>query len=127
MDHSMEHDAQSAQASPGGAPAHAATPDRDPVCGMTVKPDSPHRHTYQGREYLFCSAGCRTKFAADPERYLAAPGSEPHGDEGTFVPMTSLSRGAMLSAAPAHESGVQWTCPMHPEIVRDAPGSCPIC
>ena len=45
--------------------------DRDPVCGMTVKPDSPHVHAHEGFEYRFCSAGCKTKFAADPERYLA--------------------------------------------------------
>src|SRR2546429_230482 len=44
----------------------------DPVCGMAVDPHTtPHRHTYQGRPYYFCSAGCRTKFAADPARYLS--------------------------------------------------------
>jgi Cu+-exporting ATPase len=77
----------------------------DPVCGMTPKPDTPHRATHAGAEYLFCSAGCRTKFAADPGRYLA-PGLE----EPVVVP-----------------AGTQYTCPMHPEIIRDAPGSCPIC
>ena len=44
--------------------------DRDPVCGMVVKPHSPHMHVHDGVEYRFCSAGCKTKFAADPERYL---------------------------------------------------------
>ena len=44
----------------------------DPVCGMTVDPHkTPHRHTHQGRPYYFCSAGCRTKFAADPAKYLS--------------------------------------------------------
>jgi len=43
----------------------------DPVCGMTVDPHSAkHRHQHQGRTYYFCSAGCRTKFAADPAKYL---------------------------------------------------------
>ncbi|MGE0566101.1 MAG: YHS domain-containing protein, partial [Pseudolabrys sp.] len=43
----------------------------DPVCGMTVDPHATqHRHTHQGHPYYFCSAGCRTKFAADPEKYL---------------------------------------------------------
>jgi Cu+-exporting ATPase len=78
----------------------------DPVCGMTVKPDSPHQATHDGVDYRFCSAGCRTKFAADPAKHLAP-------------------------AAFQHEAGVpagtQFTCPMHPEIVRDAPGNCPIC
>src|SRR6267143_1252080 len=43
----------------------------DPVCGMTVDPHkTPHRHTHAGRTYSFCSACCRAKFAADPQRYL---------------------------------------------------------
>ena len=78
----------------------------DPVCGMTVKPDTPHRAEHAGKEYLFCSAGCRTKFLADPARYL-----EPKKTEDA------------VPAAP----GTKYTCPMHPEIVRDAPGTCPIC
>jgi Cu+-exporting ATPase len=77
----------------------------DPVCGMTVKDDSPHHAIHGGRDYRFCSAGCRTKFVADPARYLAP------------------KPGAVEQAPP----GAQYTCPMHPEIVRDAPGVCPIC
>ena len=43
----------------------------DPVCGMTVDPaKSPHRHDYRHATYRFCSAGCRSKFAADPQKYL---------------------------------------------------------
>ena len=37
---------------------------------MTVSPDSSHVHEHAGENYRFCSAGCKTKFAADPERYL---------------------------------------------------------
>ncbi len=94
--------------------AHGAVPDGsvpapstliDPVCGMTVKPDSPHRANHDGTEYRFCSAGCRTKFVADPAKYLAPAAAEP-----VSVP-----------------AGTQYTCPMHPEILRDAPGTCPIC
>jgi P-type Cu+ transporter len=77
----------------------------DPVCGMNVKPDSPHHAVHAGTEYGFCSAGCRTKFLADPDRYLKP--TDTHVEQ-----------------APA---GSQYTCPMHPQIVRDAPGSCPIC
>ncbi|HET9485647.1 MAG TPA: heavy metal translocating P-type ATPase, partial [Xanthomonadales bacterium] len=73
---------------------------------MTVAPDAPHHATHEGHDYRFCSAGCRTKFVADPLRYLAP--REP----------------ADAAAAPA---GTTYTCPMHPEIVRDAPGTCPIC
>ncbi|MEO5618252.1 MAG: HAD-IC family P-type ATPase, partial [Candidatus Eisenbacteria bacterium] len=90
---------------------------KDPVCGMTVRPDSPHAFTHGAKEYRFCSAGCRTKFAADPERYLALKWDAPQ----PAVPATTA---AALQPAPG---GTQYTCPMHPEIVRDGPGSCPIC
>jgi len=77
----------------------------DPVCGMTVDPSTtPHHAHYLGQGYFFCNAGCRIKFEAAPEKYLQAKASIP-------------------SAAP----GTKWTCPMHPEVVRDAPGACPIC
>ena len=77
----------------------------DPVCGMKVKADSPHRAVHAGADYRFCSAGCRTRFVADPGRFLTP--RDPHVEQ-----------------APA---GSQYTCPMHPQIVRDAPGNCPIC
>ena len=85
--------------------AHAAALT-DPVCGMTVKPDSPHQATHEGVDYRFCSAGCRTKFAADPAKYLAP---------------TAVHQQVSVPA------GTQFTCPMHPEILRDSPGTCPIC
>ena len=78
----------------------------DPVCGMTVDPaKSPHRFAHNGATFHFCSAGCRTKFAADPARYLdKQPRAEEPVPEGTI-----------------------FTCPMHPEIRQVGPGSCPIC
>ena len=90
----------------GPATAAPEVDDRttDPVCGMKVSPTTAHRETHGGHEYLFCSARCAEKFRADPERYLRP---EPAPD-----------------AAPP---GAIYTCPMHPEIVRDAPGTCPIC
>ncbi|HAO43959.1 MULTISPECIES: heavy metal translocating P-type ATPase [unclassified Afipia] len=80
----------------------------DPVCGMTVDPEtSKHRSDYRGVIYHFCSAGCRTKFAAAPEQYLEKANAEPqHAD----VP-----------------EGTVYTCPMHPQIRQIGPGSCPIC
>jgi Cu+-exporting ATPase len=72
---------------------------------MTVDPHTtPHRHSYRGQPYYFCSAGCRTKFTADPEKYL---GDKPRHDD---VPEGSI-----------------YTCPMHPEIRQVGPGTCPIC
>ncbi len=80
---------------------------RDPVCGMTVDPaTAQHRSEHVGHTYYFCGNRCRVRFEAEPERFLtrAAPNTSPtSGGEGL------------------------WTCPMHPQIVRSAPGSCPIC
>lgn len=98
---------------------------RDPVCGMDVGADTPHRHMHEGEEVLFCSAHCKTKFVAAPEKYLmpAASGSccSAHKHEG--------HDGHHHNTAPHTDApkGAKWTCPMHPEIVRDGPGSCPIC
>jgi len=89
--------------------AHGAGPGIghvDPVCGMTVKADSPHQATHAGHDYRFCSAGCRAKFVAEPAKYL---------------------KRQTPAAEPAATVGGQYTCPMHPEIIRDAPGHCPIC
>ena len=86
--------------------AHCAHDHRvtDPVCGMSVDPrTSPHHAQHQGQDYHFCSAGCRTRFVADPERYLTP-------QEPVEVP-----------------EGTIWTCPMHPEIRQDHAGACPIC
>ncbi len=81
---------------------------RDPVCGMSVDPRrSQHRAEHAGRTYHFCSASCRTKFLADPARYLTPEGAKP-------------------AAAQVPERTI-YTCPMHPEIRQIGPGSCPIC
>jgi P-type Cu+ transporter len=85
---------------------HAKPAARDPVCGMTVNPEtSKHRFEYRGETFHFCSAGCRTKFAADPEKYL-----DQNKQERAPVP-----------------EGTIYICPMHPEIRQAGPGSCPIC
>lgn len=77
----------------------------DPVCGMTVNPAvTPHHAQHHGADYYFCNAGCRAKFTAAPEKYIGSDAST-----------------AMVAP------DATWTCPMHPEIVRDAPGACPIC
>ena len=87
----------------------SAAPDavvvRDPVCGMTVDPDAGKpTHEHGGDVYHFCGGSCRDKFAAAPHDYLGEPAApEP-------MPV-----------------GTQYTCPMHPEIIRDAFGTCPLC
>ena len=99
-----------APAAPDGGHPHAATVPtaalKDPVCGMTVTPQSPHQLEHQGRAYYFCSAGCKTKFSADPAKYL----------EGASARVE----------APASPGSV-YTCPMHPEVRQDRPGDCPKC
>ncbi|WP_063685635.1 heavy metal translocating P-type ATPase [Bradyrhizobium stylosanthis] len=79
---------------------------KDPVCGMTVDPaTSKHRFEHHGETFHFCSAGCRTKFAADPAKYLAKE----------------------KAPEPEMPAGTIYTCPMHPEIRQVGPGTCPIC
>ncbi|CAI07328.1 heavy metal translocating P-type ATPase [Aromatoleum aromaticum] len=91
-------------------PEHAApspAPATDPVCGMIVKPDSPHVATHDGQTYRFCSAKCLDKFRAEPTRYLHPAPVE--AADATTPP------------------GTEYTCPMHPEIRQIGPGSCPKC
>ena len=85
----------------------SAAQARDPVCGMEVDPaTAKYSETHDGVRYFFCSAGCQTKFKADPGKYLKADAPAPK---------------------PAAQKGVIYTCPMHPEIRQEGPGSCPIC
>jgi Cu+-exporting ATPase len=78
---------------------------KDPVCGMNVdRASARHFHRHDGAKYYFCSQGCLTKFQAEPDTYL--------GDRPPPAPMPK---------------GTQYTCPMHPEVIRDRPGDCPIC
>ena len=79
---------------------------KDPVCGMTVDPATTAHHAeHDGHAYHFCGGGCRTKFLADPGRYLAP-------------------KPAAAAPVPA---GAIYTCPMHPQIRQVGPGACPIC
>ncbi len=99
----MDHDHQHGKSD---IPEGAETA-KDPVCGMTVAvgPDT-RQAAFEGKPFHFCSENCQTKFEGDPWFYASGRA------EGR------------KNAAPAN---VQYTCPMHPEIVRDAPGPCPIC
>ncbi len=124
---------------------------RDPVCGMLVnaaagKPTLEH----QGHLFHFCSAGCRDKFAKEPEKYVSATdpvcgmnvdrssarhflkheGSGYYFCSPTCEGKFKAEPAKYLSGKPAEQAmpkGTQYTCPMHPEIIRDKPGSCPKC
>lgn len=86
----------------------------DPVCGMSVTADSPHAAEHGGARYYFCSAGCRKKFLATPDRYLQQKRRSPDSHQSHVV-------------AGSDRSDAVYTCPMHPEIRQIGPGSCPIC
>ena len=86
----------------------------DPVCGMTVDPEHAAGSVeYQGKTYYFCSTHCVHKFRENPEAFLNGPAAQPIG----------ITRQAPAKPKPDQK----YTCPMHPEIIRDGPGSCPIC
>ena len=91
-----------------GALGDATATVIDPVCGMRVNPDNcRHRFEHGGQMFHFCSAGCRTRFSADPGAYRAQQRPE-------------------AAPAPAR-TGASYTCPMHPQVRQQGAGSCPIC
>jgi P-type Cu+ transporter len=88
------------------------TTEIDPVCGMTVDPASAAGSTaFEGKTYYFCNSSCLKKFQADPHRYLHGQARDSHHEEHTPPPGTTI----------------EYTCPMHPEVISDHPGSCPKC
>jgi len=117
--------------------AHGAAQHTDPVCGMKVGADSPHRAQHAGQDYYFCSAGCRKKFENDPASY-----AEKRADKSTNEPAKAHVHSAHCNHDPATvkhaavsdvtseakgSADTIYTCPMHPQIRQAGPGSCPIC
>ncbi len=110
-EHRPHHDGHDPRHHHGDGVAVANAPEagkaRDPVCGMTVNIATAKYHTtHNGTDHYFCSAGCQTKFGADPDKYLKPRAPAP---------------------TPPAQPGVIYTCPMHPQIQQPKPGSCPIC
>src|ERR1700722_7644393 len=86
----------------------------DPVCGMVVDPAAANsRAQHKGQSYYFCCSGCKAKFLADPTQFLN--------------PTAKPAPGVPSAASAAVAQDAIYTCPMHPQIRRDQPGSCPIC
>ncbi|QND67069.1 heavy metal translocating P-type ATPase [Mesorhizobium loti] len=152
MTHSNhDHHAHSGCCSAKGAAPAAKAVVRDPVCGMIVDPAAGKPAAeHDGHLYHFCSQGCCTKFVAEPEKFLTA--TDPvcgmsvdratarhfarHEGQGFYFcsPACQAKFEAepqkYLGDRPARQpmpKGTQYTCPMHPEIIRDKPGSCPKC
>src|SRR5205814_530086 len=104
--------------------ASPGTTKTDPVCGMSVKADSPHRLEHAGETYVFCCAGCLAKFRDNPTKYTPTPS---RADPFASAAQAGLIRPALPTTLVKRGSEGTYTCPMHPEIVRDGPGACPIC
>ena len=121
----------------------AGSASKDPVCGMTVSPETKHRYTHEGKEVLFCGSRCRDRFAENPAKFLhsetAPPAKAPvraeniytcpmHPDVRQAGPGSCPDCGMALEpVTPKPAAAAEWTCPMHPEIIRPGPGTCPIC
>ncbi len=86
---------------------------KDPVCGMQVDMNTKHQTVHAAATHYFCSEGCLNKFREQPEKYLHA------GDKPVETQQHNHDREAVKAA--------EYTCPMHPEIIKDSLGSCPIC
>jgi Cu+-exporting ATPase len=97
---------------------------KDPVCGMCVTPQAKHHSGYRGQTWYFCGPRCKQRFDADPGAILAAAhgggGPQPSGGHAA----AHAARPAVQGRGPTHAA---YTCPMHPEVMQDGPGSCPKC
>jgi Cu+-exporting ATPase len=103
---------------------------KDPVCHMDVNPATAADSVeHAGRTYHFCSKHCALKFRADPDRFTGGPDTGSPRMLPTLTVIQPPSEASQLGPQPIHHDPgrVSYTCPMHPEIVRDGPGSCPIC
>src|SRR5215467_6374768 len=120
--------------------------ERDPVCGMSVDPaNAAAKIERAGKTFFFCAMGCAARFEKEPKKYLAdgrvtgtssevmsiapaaqmgAPAVRP---PDRTAPCCSHAAAPSAAQAPPSKAGARYTCPMHPEIVKDGPGACPIC
>ena len=129
----------------------APAASRDPVCGMSVDPEGPHRVEHAGETFHFCSPRCRERFVAEPARYL--PGGTDAQSPQPAPRETSPTAATAMHTCPMHPeveqigpgdcpdcgmalepkapsapvTRTEWTCPMHPEVVQETPGDCPLC
>lgn len=123
-------------------PVSDASMQIDPVCGMNVPADSPRSAMHDGKNYVFCSDGCLTKFKNDPAGVLAKRAQKEAAETSSCCggdaavhqigeqPTASSCCGGQSSSSanntPADPTAI-YTCPMHPEIEQVGPGDCPIC
>ena len=114
----MKPEVQMKQPTATGTPATTGNSWIDPVCGMTVNPEAAAgSYEYNGETYYFCSSQCLQKFREDPQRFLNK------STEATVSQPIGIQRESK-QAQPVTQT---YTCPMHPEVRQDKPGSCPKC
>lgn len=107
--------------------------ERDPVCGMAVDPrTAPASAVRDGQRYYFCSGGCAGKFHENPAKYLDARPTTPNPPSALMQlagmkPDTATRTGVGPAKPYSAAARTEYTCPMHPEILRTVPGFCPIC
>src|SRR5262245_3354585 len=109
----------------------------DPVCGMRVDhAKAAGQHQHRGVTYYLYGRSCLERFKADPEKYLAGNASgrsaspalvSISGLQAKTPEPSAQSRKPTAESLEAVPPGVEYTCPMHPEIIRPGPGPCPIC
>jgi Cu+-exporting ATPase len=112
--HDHEHRDRGTRKSPAVVTARN---ERDPVCGMMVSADAPLRTTFEGKTYFFCNPRCLARFQENPRDFV----------EPAASPAPALAQSKPTTAEETGVARADWTCPMHPEIVRLRPASCPIC
>ena len=83
---------------------------KDPVCGMNVSDQSPHSAKHAGTMFYFCSNKCKGKFLENSALYHQP---QPVNDDQISTELST--------------KGTIYTCPMHPEVQQNSPGTCPKC
>ena len=112
----------------------------DPVCGMTVTPQSSHVLKHEGKSVYFCSANCKAKFADNTTKYMPAKSIAasflnaitsdkpiPKSPAPLTIDSTENRPSATVNASKDESTGTMYTCPMHPEVRQNLAGICPKC
>jgi heavy metal translocating P-type ATPase len=106
--------------------AHTSQVVKDPVCGMDVDPTrTVFASEHEGETFSFCSGHCKDGFDANPMIFVSARAG--HADDESASAGHADMRSATAAEVAVAGEVSEWTCPMHPEVRRSAPGSCPIC